>query len=182
MISQGFTRVRSEVIDLKPVPAVCVLGVRAPTSRVEIAAPDSESEILVYNAGKECTNSSISARLDFYTGSTSPSLRRHASRAMRKFIALFMLIPALAIGGAVAQPGPGSDFYITVTSDDLYLCGEGFGGLYGCIDEAISREANSVVISASSDASVHAVQEIISAVHAVGFEQVGVATLQDSDS
>lgn len=58
----------------------------------------------------------------------------------------------------------------------------GIWGLYGCIDEALSREVKSVVISASSDASVHAVQEIINAVHAVGFEQVGVATFQDSDS
>jgi hypothetical protein len=100
---------------------------------------------------------------------------------MRNFTALFMLIPALAIGGDVAESGSVRDFYITVTSNDLYLCGEGFGGLYGCIDEAISREAKSVVISASSDASAQAILELINAVHAVGFDQVGVATFSESD-
>lgn len=101
---------------------------------------------------------------------------------MRNITALFMLIPALAIGGDIAEPGSAQDFYITVTADDLYLCGEGFGGLYGCLDEAISREAKSVVISASSDASVQAVQELIDEVHAVGFDRVGVATFEESDS
>jgi hypothetical protein len=100
---------------------------------------------------------------------------------MRNFTALFMLIPALAIGAEVAEPGSVHDFYITVTANDLYLCGEGFGGLYGCIDEAISREAKSVVISASSDASLQAVQELIDAVHAVGFDRVGVATFEEAD-
>jgi hypothetical protein len=110
-----------------------------------------------------------------------PTIEAPSVCAMRNFTALFMLIPALALGGDIAEPEAVSDFYITVTSNDLYLCGEGFGGLYGCIDEAISREAKSVVISASSDASVQAVQELIYAVHAVGFDQVGVATFEDSD-
>lgn len=105
-----------------------MLGVRAPLSRAEAAVPPcAESEIVVYNAVGVCTNSSMKPQLYLHTARTVPLLRRHASCAMRTFIALFMFIPALAIGGAVAQPGSVSDFYITVTSDDLYLCGEGFG-------------------------------------------------------
>ena len=107
---------------------------------------------------------------------------RYVSCAMRNAIAMFMLIPALAIGGDDTESDLVNDFYITITANDLYLCGEGFGGIYGCIDEAVSREAKSVVISASSDATVQAVQEIINAVHSVGFDQVGVATLNESDT
>jgi biopolymer transport protein ExbD len=106
----------------------------------------------------------------------------YLSCALRNVIAVIMLIPSLTIGGPAAASEPVNDFYITVTADDLYLCGVGFGGLYGCIDEAISREVKSVVISASSDATVQAVQELINAVHAVGFEQVGVATFDESDT
>lgn len=109
-------------------------------------------------------------------------LKRYVSFAMQNVIAIFMLIPALAVGGDDTEGFLESDFYITVTTNDLYLCGEGFGGIYGCIDEAISREAKSVVIPASSDATVQAVQELINAVHSVGFSRVGVATFNESDT
>ncbi|MCB1690445.1 MAG: hypothetical protein KDI33_18240 [Halioglobus sp.] len=96
--------------------------------------------------------------------------------------AIFVFVPVLVHGGDTAETDSIGDFYITITADDLYLCGEGFGGMYGCIDEAISREATSVVISASSEATVYAVQEAIRAVHAIGFEQVGFATFDESGS
>lgn len=104
--------------------------------------------------------------------------------AIRIAICTVMLVPMLAVSGDNPEPEPlsVSDFYITITADDLYLCGEGFGGIYGCIDEAVSREAKSVVISASSDATVQAVQELIHAVHSVGFDQVGVASLTETDT
>jgi hypothetical protein len=105
-------------------------------------------------------------------------LRRYVSCAMRSAIALLMIIPALAMGGT-AEPKIVDDFYITITANDLYLCGEGFGGMYGCIDEAVSREAKSVVISASSRATVQGVQALLNAVHAVGFDQVGIATFNE---
>lgn len=92
-----------------------------------------------------------------------------------------MLVPALATAGDAASI-PLEDFYITVTANDIYLCGEGFGGIYGCIDEAISREVKSVVISASTEASVHAVHDLIKAVHAIGFDKVGFATFEESDA
>jgi len=101
---------------------------------------------------------------------------------MRNTIAMFMLIPALAIGGDDTESNVVHDFYITITANDLCYCGEGFGGVYGCIDEAVSREAKSVVISASNDATVQAVQELINAVHAVGFDQVGVASFNEYDT
>jgi hypothetical protein len=104
------------------------------------------------------------------------------SCAMRNAIVLFMLIPAFAIGGGATESDSVNDFYITITANDLYLCGEGFGGIYGCIDEAVSREVKSVVISASSDATVRAVQELVNAVHAVGFDQVGLATFNEYDT
>jgi len=108
-------------------------------------------------------------------------LKRFVSCANRNAIATFILFPLLAFGGdGAAESDSEKDFYITVTANELYLCGEGFGGIYGCIDEAVSREAKSVVISASSDASVQAVQELMNAVHAVGFDQVGVATFNES--
>jgi hypothetical protein len=109
-------------------------------------------------------------------------LKRYVSLAMRNVIALLVLVPALAIGVGVTASESVNDFYITITANDLYLCGEGFGGMYGCIDEAISREAKSVVISASSGATVQAVQELLTAVHAVGFDQVGVATFNEDDT
>ncbi len=94
-----------------------------------------------------------------------------------------MLIPALLIGGpAAAEAESNNDFYITITANDLYLCGEGFGGMYGCIDEAISREVKSVVISASSKATVQVVQDLVTVVHAVGFDQVGVAAFDEHDT
>jgi hypothetical protein len=108
--------------------------------------------------------------------------RRYESCAMRNVIALLMLVQALAIGGGATASESLNDFYITITANDLYLCGEGFGGMYGCIDEALSREAKSVVISASSDATVQAVQELVNAVHAAGFDQVGVATFNEDDT
>ena len=92
-----------------------------------------------------------------------------------------MLLPALVNAGEPASI-PAEDFYITVTANDIYLCGEGFGGIYGCIDEAISREVKSVVISASTEASVHAVHDLIKAVHAIGFDKVGFATVEESDA
>ena len=82
-----------------------------------------------------------------------PSCRHHASLAGRVAIAICTLIPAFAVSGTAAEPESVNDFYITITANDLYLCGEGFGGLYGCIDAAVSREAKSVVISASTEAS-----------------------------
>ena len=106
--------------------------------------------------------------------------RRYVCRATRNAIVLSILIPAFATGGGATETDSVSDFYITVTANDLYLCGEGFGGLYGCIDEAVSRESKSVVISASSEASVLAVQELLNAVHAVGFDQVGLATFDEA--
>jgi hypothetical protein len=111
-----------------------------------------------------------------------PCRRGYVSYAMRNAIALLMLIPAVAIGGGATESEPATDFYITITANDLYLCGEGFGGMHGCIDEAISREAKSVVISASSEATVQAVHELVNAVHAIGFDQVGVATFDEYDT
>jgi hypothetical protein len=108
--------------------------------------------------------------------------KRYVSCAIRNAIALLMLIPAFAIGDGANESKSANDFYITVTANHLYLCGEGFGGMYGCIDEAISREAKSVVISASSEATVQAVQALVNAVHAVGFDQVGVATFNEYDT
>jgi len=108
--------------------------------------------------------------------------KRYVSCAMRNTIALLMIIPALAIGDGDTESESVNDFYITITANDLYLCGEGFGGMYGCIDEAVSREAKSVVISASSDATVQAVQELVNAVHAEGFDQVGVASFYEDDT
>ena len=114
--------------------------------------------------------------------SSDPCLKRYVSCATRNAILLFILIPAFAIGDAATESNSVSDFYITVTANDLYLCGEGFGGMYGCIDEAVSRETRSVVISASSEATVQAVQELLNAVHAVGFDRVGLATLNEHDT
>lgn len=101
---------------------------------------------------------------------------------MRIALALFILIPVLAIGDNIAEPGLVEDFSITLTANDLCLCGEGFGGVYGCIDEAVSREAKSVVIYASSDASTPVVQELINAVHAEGFDMVGFETFDEADT
>ena len=97
-------------------------------------------------------------------------------------IALLMPISAQAMGGDDAESFVADDFYITMTANGLCLCGEGFGGIYGCIDEAVSRDATSVVISASSEANVQALQELINAVHSVGFDLVGVATFDESDT
>ena len=108
--------------------------------------------------------------------------RRCVSCALRNFIALLMLAPALAIGGGATASESIDDFYITITANELYLCGEGFGGMYGCIDEAVSREAKSVVIAASSHATVQAVHELLNAVHAVGFDQVAITTLNEYDT
>lgn len=101
---------------------------------------------------------------------------------MRIAVALFLLIPVLAIGDNDTEPGPVEDFYITLTANDLCLCGEGFGGVYGCIDEAVSREAKSVVIVASSDASTPVMQALINAVHAEGFDTVGFETYDEADT
>jgi hypothetical protein len=107
---------------------------------------------------------------------------RHVYCPIRNAIVMFVLAPALAFGGDTVDSNPVNDFYITVTNNGLYLCGEGFGGIYGCIDEAVSREAKSVVVSASSDASAQEVQDLLNAVHAIGFDQVGVVTLDESDT
>ena len=107
--------------------------------------------------------------------------RPYVATVIRKILAILMLVPALATAGDAASI-PLEDFYITVTANDIYLCGEGFGGIYGCIDEAISREVKSVVISASTEASVHAVHDLIKAVHAIGFDKVGFATFEESDA
>jgi hypothetical protein len=111
-----------------------------------------------------------------------PCRRRYVYCAMRNSIALFMLLSAFATGGGATESESVPDFYITITAHDLYLCGEGFGGMYGCIDEAVSREAKSVVIAASSDATVQAVHELVNAVHAVGFDQVAITTLNEYDT
>ena len=58
---------------------------------------------------------------------------------------------------------------ITVTAADLYLCGEGHGGLYGCIDEAKSRSIETVRVRASNAATTQAVQDLLREVHANGF-------------
>ncbi len=58
---------------------------------------------------------------------------------------------------------------ITVTAADLYLCGEGHGGLYGCIDEARSRSIETVRVRASNSATTQAVQDLLQEVHANGF-------------
>ena len=106
---------------------------------------------------------------------------------MRRWITVFSAIailttaPAFALDQNATKPESTKDFYITVTANGLYLCGEGFGGLYGCIDEALSREVQSVVISASENCSVAEVQELINAVHAAGFSQVGVASFSEPD-
>ena len=99
---------------------------------------------------------------------------------MRIVLALFVLIPVLAIGDDAGHPGPANNFFITLTANGLCLCGEGFGGIYGCIDEAVSREAKSVVILASSEASTPVVQELINAVHAEGFDMVGFETIDEA--
>ena len=109
-------------------------------------------------------------------------LRCYLSCATRNAIVLFMLISAFAIGGEATESDPVNDFYIIVTANDLYLCGEGFGGMYGCIDEAVSRESKSVVISASSDATVQAAQVLLNAVHPAGFDRVGLATFNENDT
>ena len=96
---------------------------------------------------REPTTSNAVGRL-----SSRPGHRPYVSTVIRKTLALLLLIPALASAGETTSI-PLDDFYITVTANDIYLCGEGFGGVYGCIDEAISREAKSVVISASTKAS-----------------------------
>jgi len=111
-----------------------------------------------------------------------PKTGRYVCCAIRNAIVMFMVISALANGDDATEIKPVNDFYITITANDLCLCGEGFGGIYGCIDEAVSREAKSVVVSASSDATVQAVQELINAVHAAGFDQVGVAMFNESDT
>jgi hypothetical protein len=59
---------------------------------------------------------------------------------------------------------------ITVTASDLYLCGEGHGGIYGCIDEARSRNLEIVRVRASNAATTSAVHDLLQAVHAEGFE------------
>lgn len=107
--------------------------------------------------------------------------RTYVASVIRTTLAMLMLIPALVTANEPAST-PADDFYITVTANDIYLCGEGFGGIYGCIDEAVSREAKSVVISASSEASIHGVHELIKAVHAIGFDKVGFATFDASDT
>ena len=58
---------------------------------------------------------------------------------------------------------------ITITETGLYLCGVGHGGLYGCVDEAISRRMEAVRIHASHRASTESVQALLRAVHAEGF-------------
>ena len=113
--------------------------------------------------------------------SSRPGRRPHTATVIRRALAVLMLMPALATADNAA-PLPLDDFYITVTANDIYLCGEGFGGIYGCIDEAVSRQATSVVISASTEASVHAVHDLIKAVHAIGFGKVGFATFEESDT
>ena len=100
----------------------------------------------------------------------------------RSAIAVLLLVPTLASGNDASETKPVSDFYITVTANNLYLCGEGFGGMYGCIDEAVSREAESVVVSASSQANALVVQDLVTAVHAVGFDRVGFATFDEPDT
>ena len=105
----------------------------------------------------------------------------YVSSAIRNVLTMLMLISALAIGDE-ADTIRVEDFFITITANELYLCGEGFGGIYGCIDEAISREVKSVVISASNKATVNAVQVLLNAVHAVGFDKVGLATFYESDT
>ncbi len=108
--------------------------------------------------------------------------RRCIARVLRTGVLLPVLIPALVIADDAGEPAAIEDFYISITADDLCLCGEGFGGIYGCIDEAVSREARSVVVSASSAATTEVVQELINAVHARGFARVGVLTLDESDA
>jgi hypothetical protein len=112
-------------------------------------------------------------------GNTSRPLRS-SPRPVRNTLALLLLIPALASADDATQSESVDDFYITITANELCLCGEGFGGIYGCIDEAVSRQVKSVVVSASSEASSQAVQELVNAVHAVGFDQVGVTTFDES--
>ena len=107
--------------------------------------------------------------------------RRYVSRTVQHCIAILVLVAAPLIAQERDAPVE-DDFYITITATDVYLCGEGFGGMYGCIDEAISREAKSVVISASHEATIEAVQSLLNAVHAKGFDKVGMATFYESET
>ena len=56
---------------------------------------------------------------------------QYGSCVMRSLITIFVLLPALASGSDSADQNSANDFYITVTANELYLCGEGFGGIYG---------------------------------------------------
>ena len=104
------------------------------------------------------------------------------SLVLRRIAAISLLLPGLAVGGNETESTGTKDFYITLTANDLCLCGEGFGGIYGCIDEAISRGVSSVVIAASSKATVEVVQELINAAHSAGFDAVGFVTLEESET
>lgn len=107
---------------------------------------------------------------------------RLLSGVLKAIMAVLVMVPTFAAADDSAGDDPIEDFYITVTATNLYLCGDGFGGLYGCIDEAVSREVKSVVISASNEASIEAVQALVDAVHNTGFEQVGVVTFYEPDT
>ena len=111
-----------------------------------------------------------------------PPVMGDLSPILRRIAAVFLLLPALAFGGSETESSEIKDFYITLTANDLCLCGEGFGGIYGCIDEAISREVSSVVIAASSKATVEVVQELINAAHSAGFDMVGFVTVEESET
>jgi hypothetical protein len=93
---------------------------------------------------------------------------------MRMITILLLLMSAPAFSGDPGEVPP--SLVITVTANHLYLCGEGHGGIYGCIDEARSREIGAITIVASDEsiaadeAMASAVQELLNAVHTAGFE------------
>ncbi len=83
-----------------------------------------------------------------------------------------MVLSAVLVTGEAAQAEadpPGERQVITVTAGDLYICGEGHGGIYGCIDEARSRNLEIVRVRASSAATTASVHALLQAVHAGGF-------------
>ena len=85
--------------------------------------------------------------------------------------ALVLILPVTprADEDKAEEEAPVQRLIITVTAADLYLCGEGHGGLYGCIDEARSRNMDTVRIRASNAATTDAVQALLREVHGNGF-------------
>ena len=95
------------------------------------------------------------------------ALRQWAAAAV--FTAVFPATVWSSESVVTVEEAPVERLIITVTAADLYLCGEGHGGLYGCIDEARSRSIETVRVRASNAATTQAVQDLLQEVHANGF-------------